>query len=352
MFHPVVDQEVEAIETNNEPYLVAFSSSPPDTADPWSGTTDPLPYNPKNPSFGPFPGITQSYLDPHFRQADIQQFNLNVQHRFGADLFADVAYVGTVSHHLYSTNELNAAVFGPGATEANAQSRRPIFPQYYGTMPSLYSNANANYHSLQAEVQKRLSHSYSVQAAYTWEKSIDQHSGSLIGDEPGPQNPNDLKAERGLSTYNVGQIFVVNGLWNLPELKGKGILTAVAGGWELTDHRRLPHRQSFFRIFGSRQCLARKLPRHSAVRKEQILSEIQTWLGAARTLRRKPNTSIPRRLQNRPWDVRHIGKERLYWPGRSSKRRLYHEETRHPAARDGRVPIQVRLFQRAESDES
>ena len=234
VFHPVVDQEVEAIETNNEPYLVAFSSSPADTADPWSGTTDPLPYNPSNPSFGPFPGITQSDLDPHFRQADIQQFNLNIQHRFGGDLFADVAYVGTVSHHLYSTNEMNPAVFGPGATEANAQARRPIFPQYYGQMSSLESNANANYHSLQAELQKRFSHSYSVQAAYTWEKSIDQHSGSLIGDEPGPQDPNNLKAERGLSSYNVGQIFVVNGLWNLPELKGKGILTAVAGGWELT----------------------------------------------------------------------------------------------------------------------
>ncbi len=234
VFHPVVDQEVEAIETNNEPYLVGFSSGPPDTEDPWAGTTDPLPYNPKNPSFGPFPGITQSYLDPHFRQADIQQFNLNIQHRFGNDLFANVAYVGTVSHHLYSASDLNAAVFGPGATEANAQSRRPIFPQYYGSIPSLYSNANANYHSLQAELQKRFSRSYSVQAAYTWEKSIDQHSGSLIGDESGPQNPNNLKAERGLSAFNVGQIFVVNGLWNLPELKGKGVLTVVAGGWELT----------------------------------------------------------------------------------------------------------------------
>ena len=234
VFHPAVDQEVEAIETNNEPYLVGFSSAPADTADPWAGATDPLPYNAKNPSFGPFPGITQSYLDPKFRQADIQQFNLNVQHRFGDNLFADVAYVGTVSHHLYSASDLNAAVFGPGATEANAQSRRPIFPQYYGSIPSLYSNANANYHSLQAELQKRFSHSYSVQAAYTWEKSIDQHSGSLIGDESGPQNPNNLKAERGLSNFNVGQIFVVNGLWNLPELKGKGILTAVAGGWELT----------------------------------------------------------------------------------------------------------------------
>jgi len=85
------------------------------------------------------------------------------------------------------------------------------------------------------EVQKRISHSYSMQAAYTWEKSIDNHSGSLIGPPPyGPQNPTDLKAERGLSDFNVGQIIVVNGLWNLPALQGKGILTAVAGGWELT----------------------------------------------------------------------------------------------------------------------
>jgi hypothetical protein len=234
VFHPVVDQEVEAIETNNEPYLVGFSSAPPDTADPWAGTTDPLPYNPKNPSFGPFPGITQSYVDPHFRQADIQQFNLNIQHRFGSDLFANVAYVGTVSQHLYVATDLNAAVYGPGATEANAQSRRPIFPQYYGSIPALFDTADANYHSLQVEVQKRFSRSYSAQAAYTWERSIDNHSGSLIGSNYGPQNPNDLKAERGLSDFNVSQIFVVNGLWKLPALTGKGILTVVAGGWELT----------------------------------------------------------------------------------------------------------------------
>jgi hypothetical protein len=235
VFHPVVDEEVEAIETNNEPYLVGFSSAPPDTEDPWAGTTDPLPYNPKNPSFGPFPGITQSYVDPNFRQAEIQQFNLNVQHRFGADMFADVAYVGTISQHLYDATDLNAAVYGPGATEANVQSRRPIFPQYYGSIPALFDDADASYHSLQIELQKRISHSYSVQVAYTWEKSIDDHSGSLIGPPPyGPQNPTNLKGERGLSDFNVGQILVVNALWKLPALTGKGILTAVAGGWELT----------------------------------------------------------------------------------------------------------------------
>jgi len=191
-----------------------------------------LPYNPKNPSFGPYPGITQSYLDPKYRQADIQQFNLNIQHRFGADIFAEAAYVGTVAHHLYDSEDLNAAVYGTGATEANAQSRRPILPQYYGSMPSLTDDTTSAYNSLQVDVQKRLSHSYSIQVAYTWEKSIDNRSQSLLGS--GAQNPNDVKAERGLSDFNVGQILAINGIWDLPAMKGKGILTAVAGGWRLT----------------------------------------------------------------------------------------------------------------------
>jgi hypothetical protein len=232
IFHAVIDEEVEAIETNNEPFLVGFSTAPPNTANPWGSQTDPLPYNPKNPSFGPFPGITQSYLDPNYRQADIQQFNLSIQRRIGANLFAEAAYVGTVSHHLYDSEDLNAAIYSPGATEANAQSRRPILPQYYGSMPSLTSDVNANYHSLQLDAQKRFSSSYAVQVAYTWEKSIDTRSQSLLG--TGAQDPNNVKAERGLSDFNVGQILAINGLWDLPALTGRGFLTAIAGGWRLS----------------------------------------------------------------------------------------------------------------------
>jgi len=232
IFHAAINEEVEAIETNNEPFLVGFSTAPPNTANPWGSQTDPLPYNPKNPSFGPFPGITQSYLDPNYRQADIQQFNLSVQRRVGANLFTEAAYVGTVSHHLYDSEDLNAAIYSSGATEANAQSRRPILPQYYGSMPSLTSDTNANYHSLQVDVQKRFSSSYAVQVAYTWEKSIDTRSQSLLGN--GAQNPNDVKAERGLSDFNVGQILAINGLWDLPALTGRGALTAIAGGWRLS----------------------------------------------------------------------------------------------------------------------
>jgi hypothetical protein len=233
IFHAAINEEVEAIQTNNEPFLVSFSTTPPSTEEPWAGQTDPLPYDPKKPSFGPFPGITQSFIDPDYRPADIQQFNLNIQHRFGSDIFAEAAYVGTVSHHLYDSRDINAAVYQPGATEDNAQSRRPIFPQYYGSMPGLFSDTDANYHALQMSVQKRFAHGYSLHGSYTWGKSIDNRSQSLLGS--GAQDPNNWgRAERGLSDFNVGQIFAINGLWDLPALNGRGFLTAVAGGWRLS----------------------------------------------------------------------------------------------------------------------
>jgi len=234
IYHAVVNQEVEAVETNNEPFLVSISLAPPSSANPWAGSTDPLPYNPAKPSFGPFPGITQTSVDPKFREGDIQQFNFNIQHRFGNDLFVETAYVGSVTHHLYDARDLNAALYSPGATESNAQSRRPILPQYYGSIPGLFSDANANYNSLQVDVQKRFSKGYSVQGTYTWGKSIDNRSSTLIGGQ-GAQDPNNWgRAERAISDFNAAQIFAMNGLWDLPSLHGNGFVSAILGGWRLS----------------------------------------------------------------------------------------------------------------------
>jgi hypothetical protein len=232
LYHSVVDEEVEAIETNNEPFLVGFSATPPNTANPWGSQPDPLPYNPKKPSFGPFPGITQSYINPNYRQADIQQINVSIQHRFGDNLFAEAAYVGALSHHLYDSEDLNPALYSAGATEENAQSRRPILPQYYGSIPSLLDDVNANYHSLQIDVQKRFIKNYALQAAYTWGRSIDERSQSLLG--TGAQNPLDVAADRGPSDFNVSQTLAINGLWDIPGMNGNRFLNAATGGWRLT----------------------------------------------------------------------------------------------------------------------
>lgn len=202
---------------------------------PYGNAPDPFPYvvNLTNPSFA-YP-IQAFSIDPTFRDANVQQFNLNVQRQIGADLIVQAGYVGRLARHLPIVSEVNAAVYGPGATSLNIQQRRPFFPQYYGSIADLHSDGNSNYHSLQANVQKRFSHGYTVQLAYTWSKSID--NGSLDnGEGSSVSNPyNYHQGERGVSDFDRRHIIVVNGVWDLPFLKnGQNWYSRILGGWRLS----------------------------------------------------------------------------------------------------------------------
>ena len=76
---------------------------------------------------------------------------------------------------------------------------------------------------------------------YTWSRSIDYgsairvHSSDLLF----PQNSNDLRAERGLSSFNVDHRATTSVLYELPVGRGRrflnqgGVADAVIGGWEL-----------------------------------------------------------------------------------------------------------------------
>ncbi len=213
---------------------VVLLTPPASLSYPYGNAPDPFPYsvNTANPSFA-YP-IQAFSIDNTFRDANIQQFNFNVQHQVGADLFVQVGYVGRLAHHLPIVSEINPAVYGPGATAANIQSRRPFLPQYYGSIADLHSDGNSSYHSLQANIQKKFSHGYTIQLAYTLSKSID--NGSLDnGEGSSISNPyNYHSGERGLSDFDRRNIIVANGVWDLPFFKNRQSWTSsILGGWRL-----------------------------------------------------------------------------------------------------------------------
>jgi len=83
-----------------------------------------------------------------------------------------------------------------------------------------------------------MSHGFQVQGAFTWAKSIDTSSASLAGDTFGNSISSlpwfDLKLNRGLSDFNVGRTFVLNGTWELPSPKSlSGPARWAAEGWQL-----------------------------------------------------------------------------------------------------------------------
>jgi len=225
------------------PWTLPLSFFPHSFSDPYFGRTDPFPYRVNLGSEVDFPPerfpIQGFSVNPNFRDGYIQQFNLNVQRQLGKNIFAQVGYVGRVGRKLYALREGNQAIFRPGATDADAQERRRFFPQFYGSIATLNSDTNSSYNSLQVFLDKRFANGYTFQVAYTFSKSIDEASAFQFDSQNGVQDPNNISAERGLSDYDQRHILSVNGIWEVPFLKGRGALTALLGGWQITGTTRI-----------------------------------------------------------------------------------------------------------------
>jgi hypothetical protein len=195
-----------------------------------------------------FPGLgtqaTGGYsFDPNQKDVTVQQWSFDIQRQITDTLMASVTYVGSEAYGLMENATLNETRPGPGPF----QPRRPypgiVLPQSdpFPVAPVFLSytgggfGADANYNALTFLVKKQFSQGLSFLAHYTWSKSIDNASAYLTS----VQDPLNLSAERGLSTFNVCCRFVASGIYELPFGQGKRFLSGVSGkvnqvvgGWQ------------------------------------------------------------------------------------------------------------------------
>lgn len=183
------------------------------------------------------PLLTMNVIDPDYKTPYNQHWNLSLQRELTKDFVVEVGYVGTKGTNLPGTRVLNTAVFAPGATARNVDARRPFGPAF-GQILNFQSTFDSNYNSLQLTANKRLSRGFSLLAAYTWSKTIDDGSfptgrrairvGTLAQDQ------NNLRGERGLSNYDARHRLVVSYLWEIPVFRSqKGLLGHLFGGWQM-----------------------------------------------------------------------------------------------------------------------
>jgi len=157
-----------------------------------------------------------------------QQWNFSIQRELAPDYLLTAAYVGTKGTRLPIRRELNPALFGPGATLANVDNRR-IYAPNYASIISYENVINSTYHALQLTLNKRFRRGFTLLAGYTWSRSID--GISLEVDGFNGQNPLDLRADKGLSDFDVRHRWVSSFLWELPGPKS-GLTRWIAGGWQ------------------------------------------------------------------------------------------------------------------------
>ena len=222
---------------NNQPWVLQLAVTPPSFSDPWNvagGGTDPFPYDPSHPTFTP--PLSTIFPSPNLRDSYSQQYNLNIQHQFGSDIVVQVAYVGKGSRKLIVAHDRNQAVWAPGASAANVQQRRPYLPNEFGGITTLDSVASANYNSLQVNAEKRFSHGFTLQAAYTFSKALGSFGlGATEGETSQDQtNFGNGGGEYGYTDFDQRHILSINGVWKLPFFDGRNsVVDRVLGGWKL-----------------------------------------------------------------------------------------------------------------------
>jgi hypothetical protein len=201
--------------------------------------------------------LATSTIEAHPHRNYVLQWNLNVQRQVAPDLLVSLGYVGSHGVHMLIRGDdgnmtiptLTSAGYlfpcGPpinqdGSCTAgnNAAGNSAKINQSLGIIRYLYWGSDSFYDAMNLSIDKRLSHGFQFQVAYTWSKSIDDNSSTIAGDTF--QNSiNSLywfapKSLRGRSDFNVGQSAVINMLWAVPIPKSwNGFAKSAAGGWQM-----------------------------------------------------------------------------------------------------------------------
>jgi hypothetical protein len=140
--------------------------------------------------------LTNTYaIDPNFRIAYAQTWNLTVQHTLPHGLVLDTEYIGTKGTHLGIMENPNRSIGGIANGGLQINNATSFSYQTQG--------ANSHYEAGQARITRRLSRSVSSNALYTFAKGIDDAStfngtgGTVV------QFLNNRALERGLSSFDV-----------------------------------------------------------------------------------------------------------------------------------------------------
>ncbi len=131
-------------------------------------------------------------INPNYRAAYMQNYNLNVEQQLAKNTLITIAYVGSGGRRLAYVADINQKNITTG--------QRPFAAQYpYLTaINQVNSGATSNYNSLQFSLKQAQWHGLSATLYYTWARSFDDSSSATT-----PMNSLNLRQDWGLSSFDV-----------------------------------------------------------------------------------------------------------------------------------------------------
>ena len=159
-------------------------------------------------------GLAPATVDPRFRNASLQSWNVNVQHQLAWDLAAMAGYFGSRGKDLRITRNINQPVNGVRPF-GSLSSTSPILPNSpLGNIMQVESSGFSRYNAVWLSLTKRQSRGVQFDASYTWSKSLDTNSLNSSGFAV--QDSYDIARQYGLSDFDARHRFIVSVTYSLP----------------------------------------------------------------------------------------------------------------------------------------
>jgi hypothetical protein len=212
------------------------------------------------PAYACYAGAFLRVWDPKVQPAIADEWNVTVQHQFAGNTTVQVGYVGQRGTHLMVPFDYAQRVLQPDGTTAPSP--------YFAANPTLYSvlghpnstppvadatvsgtksNGTMRYNSLQAVLQKQMTHGLQYQVAYTLSKCMSDSTGyygawsNALSASAYWQNVYDQKSEYAPCYYDATHVVSAYAIYDLPFGRGKmlgknmnRVVNGVIGNWEVS----------------------------------------------------------------------------------------------------------------------
>ncbi len=167
-------------------------------------------------------------FEKNIRNPYTQRWSLGFQRELPSKLLLDVSYIGTGSHKLFTSSDVNPRL----------PNGERLYPNL-GIRRVRASEGNSIYHGMQVQLDRRFANNFQLTGAYTFSRNLDSTSEvfgtgiSVAAQTSVPTLQGGLSLDRGLSDYHRAHRFTITYLMDIPGPK-KGILRFPFGGWSIS----------------------------------------------------------------------------------------------------------------------
>jgi hypothetical protein len=180
---------------------------------------------------GPPASIAPVVVNPNFQNANVQSWNLNIEHQVGRSLGLMVGYFGNKGTHLEIDTNINQfATLGTASTRpfTAISASSPTLPNVTlaNSITERNSIGTSSYNALWVTANKKVSHGLQFNASYTWSHSIDENSRNNQGIVV--QDSTNIFSSVGSSDFDARHRFVMNAIYDLPFKSNR-----IVSGWAI-----------------------------------------------------------------------------------------------------------------------